>query len=65
MCVRVSVFIWQVCECPLGPEESIGSAGAGVAGGSGCWELNSGTLEDQQLLTVEPSLQTAEMYDLI
>ena len=50
--------------CPAKPEEDIGSLVAGVIGSCerpnvcGCWELNSGPLQEQQvLLTPELSLQ--------
>jgi hypothetical protein len=45
------------------PEESMGSSGSTVITGCeppcGCWELNSGPLEDEPvLLTTEPSLSS-------
>ena len=40
------------------PEEAIGTHYRGCEPPCGCWELNSGTLEEQSvLLTTEPSLQ--------
>ena len=49
--------------CPQRPEEGIGSPGTEVTDNCkppcGCWELNSGLLEDQPVLsTAEPSLQS-------
>jgi hypothetical protein len=47
---------------PQRPEEGSETPGTGVTGGCeppwGCWELNTGPLEEQPvLLTTEPSLQ--------
>lgn len=53
-------------QCPQGPEEGIGSPGAGVTDcyklPSGCWRLNTGPLEEQQVVfTAKPSLQPCSL----
>lgn len=55
MCQTHAWCLWK-------SEEGIGSPETGVTDGweapCGCWEMNTGTLKEQQvLLTVEPSFQ--------
>ena len=67
MCIDVlparAYILYTMCVyCPLKPEEGVRTSGTGVMDGCrlpcGCWELNSGPLEEQPvLLTTEPSLQ--------
>jgi len=45
------------------PEEGVRSITDGCEPPCGCWELNSGPLEEQSvLLTTEPSLQPEPVY---
>lgn len=54
MLACMCVFVPHICRCSEKPEEGIRSSGAGIADGGrlqcGCWDLNSGPLQKQQVL---------------
>lgn len=60
------MYLWvyvHVYKCLWRQEDGVKSHAAGGSGGCGYWEPSSGHLQDQQeLLTVEPSLQTVAGY---
>lgn len=59
MYVHVYRYVHIKCKCPLGPEEGIRCLGLEfhMVVSCGCWELNQGSLEEQQVvLTAEPFL---------
>lgn len=60
--VYVSVYNLQAW-CLWSPEEADRSPGTGLTDGCelprGCWELNHGPLQEQQVLRAEASLQQA------
>lgn len=74
MCMGIfpaCVSVHYLCaRCLWRPEEGLGFSGTAVTDGCkppcGCWELNSGSLEEQlMLLATEPSLQSLRLLILV
>jgi hypothetical protein len=62
--LSISMSVHHVGAVPQKSEVGIGSSGTGIIDGyellCGCWELNLGPLEEQQmLLTAETSIQSS------